>query len=578
MTDDDAHVHARRWLLGLAALLLLLTWWSLPRTIQAGDAGEFATVMLRGGVPHPSGYPWMRALGLLARPLWALGLPPATAAALPCALAAMAGWLLLARSCMRLVAPALACGTVALVASAHVVVVHTDDSEVFGPLVLAAAILIELALDRRRHALVVGLAIGVAVSHHLTAVWLVPLAVAAAWPREPGMPALLRQGAWGLLGSAIGLGSFVTLAIGDGPWCWGDTRSVAGLLAHVTRRDYGTFSLSLHDAAPSVSASLGRAGSSWIDAWSSGTSTSPWLAAIATLAIALGAARAWPRAERNTAIALAVAWLLAGPGFVLLQDIDPSSPFAAWILERFDILPLVLATPPFAVALGALAARVPVGWPRRLAAITLATLVTRQLLGTIERGVPADDDGVQRYAVDLLRTPEPGTPALVLGTDDHRTFPVLFAHEILGEGPEVIYVDASLLAHPWYRARLRTAMPALPDVDKPVRMLTALWQEPAGAATPVYLANDFSTPSTTLPRVPEGVLWRVLPPQALATTPELVLERHLRARARLSGPPAAVHSPFAADLAHAWGDVEGQLDAALRRGGRADLAARLTPE
>ena len=53
-----------RW--GLTALLLGLAALCVPEHVQAGDAGEMATVMLEGGIPHPSGYPWMRALGLPA--------------------------------------------------------------------------------------------------------------------------------------------------------------------------------------------------------------------------------------------------------------------------------------------------------------------------------------------------------------------------------------------------------------------------------------------------------------------------------------------------------------------------------
>src|SRR5690606_21103446 len=57
----------------VAGVLLGVAAWAMPSAIQAGDAGEFATVMLRGGVPHPSGYPWMRILGWPARALEVLG-------------------------------------------------------------------------------------------------------------------------------------------------------------------------------------------------------------------------------------------------------------------------------------------------------------------------------------------------------------------------------------------------------------------------------------------------------------------------------------------------------------------------
>ena len=174
--------------------------------------------------------------------------------------------------------------------------------------------------------------------------------------------------------------------------------------------------------------------------------------------------------------------------------------------------------------------------------------------------------------------------AFGIGTDDHRSFAILFAQAVLGEGADVVYIDASLLAHPWYRAALRRRMPALPDEDKPVRLLVALWSTPEGRAIPVYLANDFSQPSTTLPRVPEGVLWRVLPPPGAAqmdvsldASPDAVVARHRSARARLVGPPRAAHSPFAADLAAAWGEPDARLRAALAHGGRDDLLAALDP-
>ncbi|MFO0637555.1 MAG: DUF2723 domain-containing protein, partial [Nannocystaceae bacterium] len=116
-------VRARTEALGFAALvalLLLTVALALPRAIGPGDAGELGTIMLRGGVPHPPGYPWMRLLGLPARALWAMGVPPAMAAALPCALCSAAGWALLARTIRRLCAWPVAYATVAVIASAHV--------------------------------------------------------------------------------------------------------------------------------------------------------------------------------------------------------------------------------------------------------------------------------------------------------------------------------------------------------------------------------------------------------------------------------------------------------------------------
>src|SRR5690606_18525568 len=143
----------------------------------------------------------------------------------------------------------------------------------------------------------------------------------------------------------------------------------------------------------------------------------------------------------------------------------------------------------------------------------------------------SDDDGVERYAIDLLRTPTPGRRAFVFGTDDHRTFPVLFAQAVLGHGPEVVYVDASLLAHPWYRAQLRARVPELPDAEKPLQLIGALWSDPRFAASEVYLANIFSRPARSLALAPQGILWRVLRPDEQAS-PLDVLPAHRAALAR----------------------------------------------
>src|SRR5690606_9062686 len=92
----------------VAGVLLGVAAWAMPSAIQAGDAGEFATVMLRGGVPHPSGYPWMRILGWPARALEVLGVPPVRAAAWPCAAPAIVGWSCVRRAALGFAPPATA--------------------------------------------------------------------------------------------------------------------------------------------------------------------------------------------------------------------------------------------------------------------------------------------------------------------------------------------------------------------------------------------------------------------------------------------------------------------------------------
>ena len=573
----------------VAAALLLLAAWAMPRQIQPGDAGEFATVMLRGGIPHPSGYPWMRILGLLSRALWSMGVPPSIAAALPCALLGVAGLLLLHRVGLHVLqeAPARAREVIAtlltlLVATAPPFALHVFDSEVWGPLVFAAGGFAHLAVVRRARPLVLGLVLGFAVSHHLTAVFLVPLAIGAAWPSTTTLAAVLRAGLEGLAGSVLGLLVLFTLMIGaQGPeaaWAWGDTTTLSGWLHHVSRGDYGVLDLSLQKNQVPAWAYLRRAWQSQ-GAALSGQLSPHWLASglLVLVPCALALRRGAP--SFPVRLGLVGSALLAGTVFPLAHNLDPTSPFGQWILERFDLLPLALMVPVCAIALAPLPAAIAQRGRAGLGLSIAGTLlVVRQVLFAAWHGLPSDNPWIERYAIDVLRTPD-APRAIIVGTDDHRTFPLLYAQQVLGEGPNVLYIDGSLLFHPWYRARLRQQEPTLPDIDKPVLLLTTLQADPAWNDVPMYLTNDFSRHSVGLERVPEGVLWRLVNPRLPPPSTDDVLARHRAALEKyglLTKVPFVDGHPFASDLRATYLATTKALGEALYAQGRpADAEALL---
>lgn len=596
----------------LAPLLVALALWSVPHAVQAGDAGEFATVMLTGGVPHPSGYPWMRALGLLARGLWALGLPPATAAALPAALCGVAGWLLVHRICVRLGYAWIGAFVTLLAAASPIAVLHVNDSEVWGPHLFLSASFLHAAIhtSARPRAFLLGMLFGLALSQHLTAALLLPLAVAAALPRERDeMTGWLRNGSLGIGGGLVGLLPYMSLAIGrGGTWRWGATESFGGLLDHVLRRDFGMLSLSLHDEPVELADSLARALTSIGEVLSAGLIASAWFGAAALLGIVL-LAGLWLRTHRErVGVAVAVGWALSVGASALLfpavGNIDPTSSFGAWILERFDLLTSLLLVVPTTLAIAWVVERVAAllearerlfamgGW------LIAAAMLLAQSAAVRERGRPATERGVELAAIDLVSTPDPDAPAIpsvgeapvraiVFGTDDHRSFPVLYVQAVLGAGSHTLYVDAELLGYPWYRARLRERVPSLPDVDKPLAMIGAIWRDPELAHVPIYLANVFSRPAAELDKLPEGMLWRVVP----ATQPSFtsddwthdrILARHLAACARMQITPSDFSGlehprghPWSADLWFRYVDTAQQLVLGLGRAGRRDEDIRL---
>lgn len=583
--DDRLHWHSTAL---VVVVLGCIAAWSLPRAIQAGDAGEFATVMLGGGVPHPSGYPWMRMLGVFSRGLFALGVPPAASAAIPCAALSIGGFAFMHRVALWCTRPAstraravIATCVTLLFACSSPVVLHTMDTEVWGPLVFAAGLFSWLAIVRRASPFVVGIALGLAVSHHLTAVMLVPLAVASAWPKQTGWSPVLRAGLQGISGSLLGLAALLTLMLGahglDAAWAWGDTQTWAGWLHHITRGDYGVFQLSLQEQRPPAWAQLRRALDVQGGALTARLSPHWVLSGLALLIPWVLAIRRGVIATRLR-VGLVLSAVLSGVLFPLAHNLDPTAPPSMWILERFDVLPIALNVPIVALALAPVPAAVA---DRGRAGVGLAIcgllLVLRQLVFTAWHGVASDNPWVEDYARDVLATPT-AKRAIVVGTDDHRTFPLLYAQTIRGEGANVLYIDASLLAHPWYRARLRDQEPALPDIDKPVRLLTTLQADPSWDAVDLYLTNDFSVHSAGLPRVPEGLLWRLVHPRLPPPTSRDVLRRHVDALAKY-GPVSreAFYSghPFAADLVAQYLSTTASLAQALEAEGHEATAEAL---
>lgn len=609
------------WLGCVAAFALAVALASVPHTVQAGDAGEFSTVLLKGGVAHPSGYPFMRLLGPLARAFAALGVPAAMAAALPCALLGALALLLLTRA----LAPWTGYGPAALSAMAigasPLWVGHVYDAEVWGPLMAGAALFVGMAVrtadpDHRLPAphflpdplrglsalpdplrgdllgpLMLGLVLGLGVAHHLTFVLLTPLAIGAAWPSAPHRArdpiAIAKAGALGLFGSAIGLSLYLTLMIGDADpaatgWRWGDMSTWSGWLHHITRGDYGTTELSHHDAQVSgvaqLARSLGAIGSALGGTVLAGRPlTTLALLALLTLG-ALGTAQR-PGPLRRAPLRLRAAWLatlaLTSFGFPLLFDLDPASPFAAWILERFDLLPSLLWAGTAAMALATLLTMIDVR-PALLALAGVAWVSLSAASGWPRR--PAADDHVQRYAQAVIASAKAeggkSTRSYVLGTDDHRSFPILFAQEVLQATPpqerQVVYIDPALMRYAWYVERITTRYPEVPPIPQPAKLVTALQALPS---TPdVYLANIMSRQASQLPTVPHGAVMRVLRPQEL-TQPDTTrwARQHAEAlrRAGVSPSEIAEHfasgqsfdSPWANDV---WGQVL-ELDARMRQ-------------
>src|SRR5690606_16992498 len=130
--------------------------------------------------------------------------------------------------------------------------------------------------------------------------------------------------------------------------------------------------------------------------------------------------------------------------FPAAHNIDPTSPFGAWILQRFDLLPVLLWTPMLGLALTRITAKIRPFYKTLMGFTWVLICIALPLLRGSFEARPRLERGVETYARDLLATPPKDRLSIVFGTDDHRTFPVLYAQEVLGEGQQVLYIDASL--------------------------------------------------------------------------------------------------------------------------------------
>jgi hypothetical protein len=304
----------------------------------------------------------------------------------------------------------------------------------------------------------------------------------------------------------------------------------------------------------------------------------------------LGISRLTPAPSAWSAWGQRASLLCAGPLFCLAGNVDPVSPFGAWFLERFDLLAVLLLLPGLAGCLELAAGHV------RGAARALPSAVVLALAAFVlsDRSrwtqVPATDRAIESYAHDVLQTPEPGRLAIVVGGEDHRTFSILFLQRVTSlRVDDVAYLDAQLMAQGWYRAWLARTLPEpLPRASQPIPLFRALWSQPGGTLTPVYLTHLFAASAARLRLVPEGVLLRVVPPGADPAdwAPEALAARHLAALGRYRGRAERFVPGPGERASHPWGPglwepyLRSTQDLArlLAARGRKDLAEQVTRE
>lgn len=426
-----------------------LTW-----AYHGADGAELITAAVTLGVPHPPGYPLYVMLGKLVSlaPIGTVAFRFNLFSALSMALAAglisgLVASVLESRSSnqqaanepistrsARLGRSLLAIGSGLCFALLPLVWKQAIIAEVYALNMLAVSIVLWLMFHQqvRPAALLMGLALGLAVTTHLTSLLLFIPALAVVQRKR-----LIQMGA----GVLAGLSPFLVLplfASGNSPVVWGSVDRVAGWWWVVSARLY----------RPNVLSLPADAWRERLVTWSSEPTL--WIAA-ALLVLIIAHRRLSPRRMVEP---LSTALLLTTVLYFVYAFAYDANDALVTLLPALAILCLL-------VGLALEEARsVYVLLPLALLVLNFQEIdlskhtETRSLTETSLREAPQD--------------------AIIVTKGDHTTFSLWYLQHVEGQRTDVVVIDGDLLAFDWYRSRVARAYPTLQGMERDD--LTALRQ------------------------------------------------------------------------------------------------------
>ena len=468
--ESPSYLCGRSWLAPTVAFLGLLMVYvvTLAPSVMGGDSGELIAAALTGGVPHPPGYPLFamlarlfNALPLGHSPAWRVNLLSAT-----CTAAAAAMVCATVQRWTRLAAAGLV--SAALFGANLVVWRHATSAEVFGLNALFVAVTFWLWLSvehtaSRRLVFALLLTCGLAMCNHHTFVFVgTPLALRALWVAR-------RNLGWRGITLAIGLGLVGLLpyaylwlvAHGPAAVSWGDQTTWGGFVAHILRRNYGTFSM----GQAAKGGAFVEGGTFWPTLWQMLGHACPRFFWIGPVFIGLGlyavgkAGR--ERGPGTLLFATAGSYVLV---FCALSNLSMERELYVTVLSRFciqsDLMLAIAAGLGFAWLARQLRARFP--WCERKARWAPLLALPLLGLGVLVNGGECTQRK-NRVIADFVTTAFASLPpnAIVISMGDHLTGSVFYFREVEKLRPDVIHLDRELLGFSWFGERKRRRFPEL---------------------------------------------------------------------------------------------------------------------
>lgn len=564
---------------GLVTLAVAAVYvWLTPTFIADGDNAEFSTLAMTGGVAHPPGYPlyvlYLRAMA------WLPGGSGAHTAALATALLGAAVAFVLHAVCRAWGArPGTASIAVAIFAGGPIVLRLHTAAEVFALNNLIAALVLWLSaaagpLQGAARTAALAFVAGLGLANQHTCVLLAPIGILGIvrGVRE-ARDHTLRTITLGVTALAAGLVPYLYLLVATRTAAsWGHPDSLASLVAHFTRADYGgigAFSPVPGEIDPirNIGAFVRTLLRSWL-----------WLPAVLALAtLGYRAARTARGEPRAGWIMLAVSFLLAGPLLIARFNVPPDG-FGLYIVHRFHVLPLVLLTIPCAIGVDSI-----VHWVERRRSVELLRRpFIRELFaialfaGAVGASLPyilaTHSPAVEKGIVNLLESlPK---DAVVMATADDIHFGSLYVQEVRRIRTDVAVV-APMTTLPWYRewhAQRGLSIDPYAPGDEVLSVRVA--RQILATGRPLFVEISLGRILQTFESYPYGVVFRVLPP---GTHPPglddiLAINRDLFARFDLGYAKPDERAVYAAEVHHRYARTWNILARALADAGRHEEA------
>jgi hypothetical protein len=435
---------------------------TLHPSVAGGDSGELTAAALTGGVPHPSGYPlfalvarFFAALPLGHSPVWRVNLLSAVSMA-------AAGGLMCAvvQSWTRNAAAGLVAAT--LFGTSPVVWSHATSAEVFGLNAMFVALglhlwsRVEHTLSRR-NAVALLFASGLAMCNHHAFLFVgAPLVLRSLWVARHNLGA--RGVALALAFGLLGLVPYLYLmpaSASAAAVSWGDETSIGGLVGHVLRRDYGTFSMG-QTSADGVFVAQGTFLPTLWYMWGHGFPRLLWFGPLlALMGLVLGLKNAPIR--KATAVLLFVLCFYSLT-FCALSNLSTSRPLYLSVLRRFciesDLLLAIASGFGLAALLQKLATRLPAVRPwLRLAPVSAGALFALGVALHLGQANARNNTVFRDFAATALASLPPNAIAITMGDEITGTF--FYFREVEKLRTDVIHLDRDYLGAPWYTARQR---------------------------------------------------------------------------------------------------------------------------